>query len=206
MIHRRKVKRPKAIWVQIRDRLNPNTNPESARASNSSGYGASASSTRPDNMARTVSRNTKGRARWMKRKSVTKRLRIVSKKKSCELRLYSFLKGCFAAARGMSPGRSNGKSASFDIHHSRGRISTLLLDVRYWRIVSREEHNWIQANPQAAREAGLLCQPGEWNRPPDDEITRELRQIMQCARNGRFAEAKENLAHLMRSNGLLAIP
>jgi hypothetical protein len=37
-----------------------------------------------------------------------------------------------------------------DVHHTRGRAGTLLIDMRYWIPVSREAHNWIHENPDKA--------------------------------------------------------
>lgn len=50
---------------------------------------------------------------------------------------------------------------SCDVHHSRGRLGSLLMDARFWIPVCRICHNWIHANPAAAREAGLL---GPWHK------------------------------------------
>ncbi len=52
-----------------------------------------------------------------------------------------------------------------DNHHKRGKLGALLMDERYWLPVCRKLHNWIRDNPKIARDLGLLCQPGEWNRP-----------------------------------------
>jgi hypothetical protein len=57
-------------------------------------------------------------------------------------------------------------------HHSRGRRGTLLLEKRYWIPVSAEGHSWIDRNPKQARELGLLCQPGQYNAPPNAQANR----------------------------------
>jgi hypothetical protein len=54
---------------------------------------------------------------------------------------------------------------SEDIHHLRGRAGSLLLDTSLWLAVSRRGHDWIHANPEAARRRGLLCEKGLWNTP-----------------------------------------
>ncbi len=51
-----------------------------------------------------------------------------------------------------------------DIHHTRGRIGSLLTDTRFWVPVCRSHHDWIGANPASARDLGLLAPLGQWNR------------------------------------------
>lgn len=52
-----------------------------------------------------------------------------------------------------------------DVHHTRGRAGSLLLDWRYWRPVCRYCHDWIAQHPDAARAEGMLCERGLWNVP-----------------------------------------
>lgn len=52
-----------------------------------------------------------------------------------------------------------------DCHHQRGKLGPLLMDERFWIPVCRPCHAWIDANRNAARAMGLLCQRGEWNKP-----------------------------------------
>lgn len=68
--------------------------------------------------------------------------------------------------------------ASTDVHHTRGRAGTLLIDKRFWKAVSREGHNWINANPLDARKRGLICERGLWNSPPRDEESLRLKGLM----------------------------
>jgi hypothetical protein len=42
-----------------------------------------------------------------------------------------------------------------DCHHRKGKIELLLLDETYWLPVCRHCHNWIERNPNAAKEKGL---------------------------------------------------
>lgn len=51
-----------------------------------------------------------------------------------------------------------------EIHHCRGRISSLLCDTRYWLAVSRVGHAFIHLNPEWARQEGWLCEKGKWGR------------------------------------------
>lgn len=53
-----------------------------------------------------------------------------------------------------------------EIHHSRGRIAALLLLKEFWRAMCRRHHDWVGANPEAARELCLLANRGDWNSPP----------------------------------------
>jgi len=58
-----------------------------------------------------------------------------------------------------------------DIHHSRGRLGSLLSDTRFWIPTCRTCHAWIDSNRNAAREltwngVPVLCEKGEWNSPP----------------------------------------
>lgn len=106
------------------------------------------------------------------------RIRPVSERRASLMRLYysrarkfKRLTNCFCA--GLYPGKNGGTfvvcakkyHACTDVHHSRGRAGSLLIDERFWIPVCRRAHNWIQANPERARALGLLCQPGEWNVP-----------------------------------------
>lgn len=49
-----------------------------------------------------------------------------------------------------------------DVHHKRGRLGLLLTDTRFWIPLCRRHHAWVGANPNQARELGLLALPGEW--------------------------------------------
>ena len=60
-----------------------------------------------------------------------------------------------------------------DIHHTRGRIGSLLCDERYWAAVSRDGHQWIHKNIAEARKRGLIADAGQWLNP-DEAITIEI--------------------------------
>ena len=51
---------------------------------------------------------------------------------------------------------------STEVHHSRGRTGSLLLDTRFWFAVSHDGHRWIHDNIEAARQRGLICEKGFW--------------------------------------------
>ena len=60
-----------------------------------------------------------------------------------------------------------GQRPTQDVHHTRGRSGTLLLDWRHWRAVCRECHAWIGDNPERSRREGFLCAKGLWNVPDE---------------------------------------
>jgi len=72
----------------------------------------------------------------------------------------------------------HGNCHATQIHHQRGRSGTLLLDERFWKPVCAAAHALIQEHPDIARRTGLLCQRGDWNRPPDDAQTARLKQLI----------------------------
>lgn len=51
------------------------------------------------------------------------------------------------------------------IHHTRGRIATLLCDTRHWKALCLPCHQQVGDNPEWARSVGLLCEKGLWNTP-----------------------------------------
>ena len=55
-----------------------------------------------------------------------------------------------------------------DVHHRQGRAASLLTDVSKFLSVCRTAHIWIDANRDKARELGLLCKRGDWNKQPND--------------------------------------
>lgn len=63
-----------------------------------------------------------------------------------------------------------------ELHHQRGRNGTLLIDQRFWLVVTSEIHRKIHDNPEWARREGWLCAKGDWNRAPQDAETERLRR------------------------------
>ena len=124
----------------------------------------------------------RGPGKWKSRsRSARRRLLRVSAMSSVRSKilalLYMPLKRLFLHANpfcSVNPGKK-----ATDIHHTRGRNGPLLLDIRFWKGVSRDGHRWIDNNPSKARAMGLLCAPGEWNTPPEDEETNRLRQLIR---------------------------
>lgn len=102
-----------------------------------------------------------------------KRIAQVSDRQRKRLSRYATLK-----ARWLQTYHANGvcecgcwrKPARLDVHHSRGRAGSLLLDWRHWRALARECHQWVESNPVEARRRGLLCEPGLWNVPDETPV------------------------------------
>jgi len=69
--------------------------------------------------------------------------------------------------------------AATQVHHSRGRDGTLIIDERFFVPVSDAGHDWIQRNPAAARRAGLLCKRGQWGCAPKDAVTDGLKEMIR---------------------------
>lgn len=42
-----------------------------------------------------------------------------------------------------------------DIHHKKGRVGDLFLDTKYWIALSREGHQFVEDNPEWAKENGF---------------------------------------------------
>jgi hypothetical protein len=182
MIARRSTPRPKALWKQVREEIN---GPE------------------PENPRKLLVRRSKAKPQtagigyWKK-----KRVSQVSKTRERINRLYLFIRalwkpewhGCCV---------HQGERGS-EVHHFFGRAGTLLLDWRFWKVVCRDGHIWIGDHIAEAREMGVLCDEGKFNCPPDDERTRELKEIMNLITRNysdeRFKEAKRKLKELFESD------
>ena len=208
MIARRKTPRPKAIWVLTRDRLAAESGESSVNShgNNSAVAAKSYFGVRRKFTSKPTSKNFHAKAQRKKSGCATKRLRTVSKSHSRVLQVYYFLKGFFVEAKVTGFAVSRSDSKNMDVHHLRGKVSTLLWDVRFWKLTDRSTHIWIENNKDAARAQGLLCQKGDWLKIPDDEITHELKITMQCLKNGTVTvrQAKESLVSLIVSRRLLA--
>ena len=93
---------------------------------------------------------------------ITRRARIkpVSDKRRKELALYYRLRREYLKMHTVcvvTGGRAT------QVHHTRGKVGALLCDVRFWRPVSMDGHEWIMRHPQEAREHGWICPLGQWN-------------------------------------------
>lgn len=82
------------------------------------------------------------------------RLRPVSKKRAEEERRYLKTRPAFLLAH---PHCERCKhNLATEVHHRAGREGKLLNDARHFMAVDRGCHNWIQKNPNEARDAGWL--------------------------------------------------
>jgi hypothetical protein len=89
-------------------------------------------------------------------KAIRKPISKVSKRRLAELKVYSVLKKDFLLDNpNCACGRSGCKRKAVDVHHSKGRIGSLLNEVKFWIPVSRICHRWIEENPTEAKELGL---------------------------------------------------
>jgi hypothetical protein len=52
-----------------------------------------------------------------------------------------------------------------DCHHHRGRLGSLLMDQQFWVPVCARAHRFIHEHIETARNMGLICDKGEWNKP-----------------------------------------
>lgn len=100
-------------------------------------------------------------------------MRPISKKRSAALKEYAKAKKEFVAKFAKPGGKSvicwncirSVPIAKITIHHTRGRIGSLLCDTRYFSLLCVSCHNWVGEHPNEAREKGLLCAKGLWNTP-----------------------------------------
>lgn len=86
----------------------------------------------------------------------------ISKSRQKQLEEYCTLRGKFLKEHPVCeyPGCVN---KAVECHHSKGRVGRLLCDVRHFRALCSTCHRFTHDNPQAARDAGMLCSVGEFN-------------------------------------------
>ena len=77
----------------------------------------------------------------------------ISKKKKIENLKYQVLRTEFLGKKENQVCPITGKKTT-EIHHKKGRVGSLFLDVRYWLAVSREGHKKIEENPVWAKKEG----------------------------------------------------
>lgn len=66
----------------------------------------------------------------------------------------------------MAPGcREWNSITEITIHHTRGRVGSLLCDTRHFLAICLSCHREIGDRPDWARSVGLLCRRGLWNTP-----------------------------------------
>ena len=77
----------------------------------------------------------------------------ISQKKKIENLKYQVLRTEFLGKKENQVCPITGKKTT-EIHHKKGRVGSLFLDIRYWLAVSREGHKKIEENPEWAKKEG----------------------------------------------------
>lgn len=98
----------------------------------------------------------------------------ISEKKKIEMKEYMRRRKAFLK---VNPNCLWSGAKSEDIHHSRGRAGSLLLDMRYWFAVSRITHEKIHRSPQWAKENNLLS---DWLKADPDYQTECIECNKMC--------------------------
>lgn len=110
-------------------------------------------------------------------KPIKPRKRIKARSDSLRARalreLYEEAKETFLAYRGSC--ERCGKERPLEVHHIRGRTSTLLIDRRWFSGICKECHNFIHQHVKTAKAEGYIAGAGEWDCPPKDSESARLR-------------------------------
>ena len=77
----------------------------------------------------------------------------ISQKRKIENAKYIVLRTEFLGKKENQVCPITGKKTT-EIHHKKGRVGSLFLDIRYWLAVSREGHKKIEENPEWAKKEG----------------------------------------------------
>jgi pullulanase/glycogen debranching enzyme len=92
-----------------------------------------------------------------------------SPKKVVQDAVYSVLRIKFLKEHSMCEAHLTGcTQSSTDVHHKRGRIGTLLTDIKYWLAVCRHCHDWIEKHPEESKEKGLSLDRLKEPHTPDE--------------------------------------
>lgn len=98
-------------------------------------------------------------------------IKAVANKRAGQLREYYKVKAAWLHQRE----RENrlgcdacGQARGTETHHTRGRVASLLYDVRFFLLLCRDCHAHVHDHPAWARERGLLAPSSEWNVVPRD--------------------------------------
>jgi hypothetical protein len=84
-------------------------------------------------------------------------MRAVALKRARQLCAYRTLRDAFLAERPLCefPSWPCCSQPATDVHHRRGRVGALLLDVTKWSALCRAHHSWVTEHPKAAVELGI---------------------------------------------------
>ncbi len=81
----------------------------------------------------------------------------VSDKRLEEMKEYRIVRDAFMITHPICQAKVEGCTYySCDNHHRKGKEGKLLCDVKWFMAVCRHCHNWIDANPNKAREKGFI--------------------------------------------------
>jgi hypothetical protein len=75
----------------------------------------------------------------------------VSTKRQLDNKTYSVLRVKFLSENKICPITG---TPTTDIHHKKGRVGSLFLDVRYWIALSRKGHKYVEEHPKWAKQNG----------------------------------------------------
>lgn len=104
--------------------------------------------------------STGTRSKFSVKRPIRKRSKAMAKKmREYNKEVAQFLVGKFCYLNRLDP------HVATQVHHCNGRTGSLLMDKRFWVPVCAEHHRWIHDHPEQARERGLLCAKGQWNKP-----------------------------------------
>ena len=87
-------------------------------------------------------------------KSPAYRIKSISDKKLAELKEYRVVRDGYLATNKVCE-HPECKNLSEDLHHAKGRVGSLLTDVRYFKALCRRCHRWVEENPEQAKSLGL---------------------------------------------------
>jgi hypothetical protein len=81
-------------------------------------------------------------------------MRAVSVKRQRQMREYRPLRHAYLDGKRCEfPGGCTQPAS--DVHHRRGRVGGLLLDVRHWSALCRTHHSFVTEHPKTAVEMGI---------------------------------------------------
>ena len=89
-----------------------------------------------------------------KDESVLKRIKSVSDKKLIELAEYRIVRDIYLKDHPICEFYTC-DCREVELHHAKGRVGSLLTDIRYFKSLCREHHIFIEKNPVLAKEMGL---------------------------------------------------
>ncbi len=82
-------------------------------------------------------------------------MRRVSVKRAAEARIYMKRRAVFLDDNPQCQWPNECQNAASEIHHKRGRVGALYLDVSTWLAICSPHHRWTTENPRAAVELGV---------------------------------------------------